>query len=129
MDRSWPSRSGIEPRRTARRPGSVAVLAAAAVAAAAVAAATTAAAVAATAAAATTAIAAAATAAVAAATATATAAAAVFAGPGLVDRQGAAAVGGAVQGVDGGLRLVIVGHLDEAEAAAPPAELVDDDLA
>src|SRR5207253_2262928 len=57
------------------------------------------------------------------------AAAALLARTRLVDRQGAAAVGRPVQRVDGGLRLVVVRHLDEPEAPAPPAELVDDDLA
>ena len=48
-------------------------------------------------------------------------------GPGFVDRQGTALEVLAVQAVDGLLGLVLVRHLNEAEAAALTAELVLDD--
>src|ERR687884_138745 len=67
--------------------------------------------------------------AVAAAAATATAAAAaVTAGPGLVDRQVAAAELLAVELLDGGLALLARRHLDEAEAARAARVAILDDV-
>src|SRR4051794_3243278 len=63
--------------------------------------------------------------------ATATAAAAtgaVFLGLGLIDGEVAAVVGLAVEGGDGGLRLGVAAHLDEAEALAAAGVAVLDDF-
>src|SRR5207249_3408057 len=100
----------------------------AAAAAAAVAAASAAATAAATAAVAAPATAAATATAVAAATATSTAAAALLTGTRLVDGERPALVLLAVQGVDRRRGLVIVGHLDEAEAFAPAGRAIVDHL-
>lgn len=58
-----------------------------------------------------------------------TAAGPLFAGPGLVDRQGSCAVLLAVETSDGVIGFIIVGHFDEAEAAAASTELVNNHLA
>src|SRR5438105_2271519 len=64
-----------------------------------------------------------------AAIATATAAtAAVLFGLGLIDRRGAAVHLFAVHRGDGGLRLLVAAHLDEAEALGPARVAVHDDL-
>src|SRR5262249_7302094 len=62
-------------------------------------------------------------------TASAPPSSAVLARPCLVDGQGTAAVRSAVERVDRGLCLVVVGHLHKPEASTPTTELVDDHLA
>jgi len=127
---------GAKKRRPLSRPsfslaGKLRLVAIASVAAiaAAAATATTSATAAAEAASATTAAATSATAAAKAAAATTAAASpAIFTRTGLVDRQGAAAVVGAIERCDCRLRLGIRTHLNEAETFRPPGVPVGDDF-
>jgi hypothetical protein len=54
--------------------------------------------------------------------------AAFFAGTGFVDGQGSAAMFLAIKGLDGGLRLIVVGHLDESKALAAAGVTIVDHL-
>jgi hypothetical protein len=57
-----------------------------------------------------------------------TAATAFFTRPGFVDGQGASAVLLAVEGCNGSLRFLVVGHFDESETFAPAGVPIVDDL-